>query len=140
MFKVKDLNDSIRVNMMFGGDEKDINAASRKGHMEKQKLTEAFEKMEAEKYSSLGYSTISQMVVGLNPEVSKVGAEFRMRGNNSLYGNNAALIVLNGGISSMSSIELIPVDEIKKIKVLKGPSAAIYGSRGANGVVVITTK
>ncbi len=140
LIKVKDLNESINANLTFGGDEKDINAAVRKGHMDKQELTEAFEKMEAEKYSSLGYITIPQMVVGLHPEVSKVGDEFRMRGFTSLYGSNAALIVLNGGITIMGSIETIAVDEVKSIKILKGPAAAIYGSRGANGVVVIKTK
>ena len=139
-YKVKNLDAPIHVIMTFGGSEKDIKDAARAGHMEKEKLTLAFEKMEQEKWRSMGYTTIPQMVVGLNPTVSYVNGEFRMRGDSSLNGSNAALVVLNGGISSMSTIESIPVEEVKKIKVLKGPAGSIYGSQGANGVVQITTK
>ena len=63
-----------------------------------------------------------------------------IRGENSLNSSNGALIVINGIQSSMSQlIELSPLI-VKSVDVLKGSSASIYGSRGANGVVIVTTK
>lgn len=72
---------------------------------------------------------------------SKPGAamQIRVRGTRSLTGNNDPLIVLDGIPFAGSISDINPVD-IKSIDVLKDASAtAIYGSRGANGVVLVTT-
>ncbi len=89
-----------------------------------------------------------------------------LRGENNLTGDNEALIVIDGIIASSSSRrtastgggaygtggDIMPVDfgsglgdinpdDIESVTVLKGPAAsALYGQRGANGAVVITTK
>ncbi|OHX64646.1 SusC/RagA family TonB-linked outer membrane protein [Flammeovirga pacifica] len=64
----------------------------------------------------------------------------RIRGANSVVGGNAPLIVLDGFQSGMSLNQINPND-IASIEVLKDASAtAIYGSKGANGVILITTK
>lgn len=79
-----------------------------------------------------------------------------IRGNSSLAGNNQPLYVIDGipmdnqnhgsagrwgGIDRGDGIGNINPDDIKNISVLKGPNAsALYGQRGANGVVLITTK
>ena len=80
-----------------------------------------------------------------------------IRGANSLTGSTAPRIVLDGfplfdvststggGIdgydTGMSSLSMINPDDIASIEVLKDASAtAIYGNRGANGVILITTK
>lgn len=75
---------------------------------------------------------------------SRPGGEprIRVRGNRSLGGNaaNEPLIVLDG-IPYLGSINSINQGDIQSIDVLKDASAtAIYGSRGANGVILITTK
>lgn len=63
-----------------------------------------------------------------------------VRGQNSITGGNSPLIVLDGIIFSGSWNEINPED-ISTIDVLKDASAAaIYGSRSANGVIIITTK
>jgi TonB-dependent SusC/RagA subfamily outer membrane receptor len=49
-----------------------------------------------------------------------------------------ALFVVNG--TPVNSIDNIRPQEVKSIDVLKGPDASIYGSRGANGVILITLK
>ena len=83
-------------------------------------------------------------------------------GNRSIQGNNNALIVVdgvavdnstiqrqvrndagddNGGQSGSDGMSSINPDDIESINVLKGAAgAALYGSRAANGVVLITTK
>lgn len=63
----------------------------------------------------------------------------RIRGTNSIRGDNEPLYVIDGFPTENS--RLINNSDIESIEVLKDASAtAIYGSRGANGVVIITTK
>lgn len=65
--------------------------------------------------------------------------QIRIRGSRSLTATNDPLIVLDG-IPFVGSINEINNDDIKSIDILKDASAtAIYGSRGANGVIMITT-
>ncbi|MBX3242082.1 MAG: SusC/RagA family TonB-linked outer membrane protein [Chitinophagaceae bacterium] len=92
---------------------------------------------------------------GLNNASSRIV----IRGNNSVTGNNQPLIVVDGAIIdnkpvAQSNIEVtdgmrdwgnylsyMNMDNIESISVLKGPNAAaLYGARGANGVILITSK
>ncbi|MFY0651706.1 MAG: TonB-dependent receptor [Cyclobacteriaceae bacterium] len=67
------------------------------------------------------------------------GFKIRIRGANSISGNNNPLYVIDGLV--VGDINSINVNDIESMEVLKDASAtAIYGSRGANGVVLITTK
>lgn len=64
-----------------------------------------------------------------------------VRGGNSITGSNAPLYVINGIPLEDFDPSTINPSDIKSFNVLKDASAtAIYGSRGANGVIVITTK
>ncbi|WMI67747.1 TonB-dependent receptor [Mangrovimonas sp. YM274] len=66
--------------------------------------------------------------------------QIRIRGVRSLSGNNDPLIVLNG-IPFSGGLSDINPNDIASLDILKDASAtAIYGSRGANGVILITTK
>lgn len=69
-------------------------------------------------------------------------ATVRIRGNSSINGSNAPLIVVNGfPMGDAGSLTSINPSDIASIEVLKDASAsAIYGSRGANGVILVTTK
>jgi TonB-linked SusC/RagA family outer membrane protein len=63
----------------------------------------------------------------------------RVRGTTSLNGSNSPLYVVDG--VPMTDIDYLSADDIDDIQVLKdASSAAIYGSRAANGVVIISTK
>jgi len=65
----------------------------------------------------------------------------RVRGNRSLNATNAPLYVVDGVVLSAGGIETLNPRDIESINVLKDASAtAIYGSRGANGVILVTTK
>lgn len=67
------------------------------------------------------------------------GFKIRIRGANSISGSNSPLYVVDGLV--VGDINSINVNDIASMEVLKDASAtAIYGSRGANGVVLITTK
>ena len=68
------------------------------------------------------------------------GGQIRIRGERSLSGNNNPLIVVDGMVYGGSVNDINP-DNIASLDILKDASAtAIYGSRGSNGVIIITTK
>lgn len=65
----------------------------------------------------------------------------RIRGITSLQGGNDPLVVVDGIQGNMDLLNQVPPSEIASVDVLKDASAtAIYGSRGAPGVIIITTK
>lgn len=67
------------------------------------------------------------------------GSSIRLRGGTSLTASNSPLIVVDG-VAGVD-IDIVQPNDIKSVDVLKDASAtAIYGSRGANGVIIITTK
>jgi TonB-linked SusC/RagA family outer membrane protein len=66
-------------------------------------------------------------------------SQIRIRGTRSLTASNDPLIIVDG-IPFGGKLNDIPSDDIKSVDILKDASAtAIYGSRGANGVILITT-
>jgi TonB-linked SusC/RagA family outer membrane protein len=69
------------------------------------------------------------------------GVSIRIRGGNSIQGGNEPLYVIDGYPIMNESGPTISPNDIESIEILKDASAtAIYGSRGANGVVIITTR
>lgn len=108
-------------------------------------------------------NSLAGKVAGVNVTGSAAGpaasSNITIRGASSLMGNNQPLFIVNGmpitndlytfdnGLNGSSSIDfgnaaqLINADDIENISVLKGPAAAaLYGSRAANGVILIETK
>lgn len=67
------------------------------------------------------------------------GSGIRIRGSNTLN-NSSALIVIDGIPQRAGGLDRLNPNDIEKISVLKDASAAIYGARAANGVILITTK
>lgn len=69
------------------------------------------------------------------------GVKIRIRGANSVNASNDPLYVVDGIALSSNGLSDINVNDIESMEVLKDASAtAVYGSRGANGVILITTK
>ncbi|PZR22950.1 MAG: SusC/RagA family TonB-linked outer membrane protein [Citrobacter freundii] len=67
------------------------------------------------------------------------GSSFTIRGL-ATTGNNDVLIVVDGVPGQVGGLERLNPNDIESISVLKDASAAIYGSRAANGVILVTTK
>jgi len=73
---------------------------------------------------------------GVNPST-----QILLRGLRSISGNNEALIVIDGSIASTGAFDALNANDIESINILKGASAAaLYGSRAANGAVIVVTK
>jgi TonB-linked SusC/RagA family outer membrane protein len=133
------------------------------GAQSKRNLASSSVKVSAKDFKNAIVNTVDQALQGRAAGVQVVttsgepGAQavVRIRGNNSLSGNNEPLYVVDGfpmppyseastnfdGSYSLNGLYGINPNDIENIEVLKDAAAtAIYGSRGANGVVLITTK
>lgn len=77
-----------------------------------------------------------------NSGVPGAAATIRIRGNSSINGNNNPLYVIDGFIAGTGfNLNNLAVSDIKSVEVLKDATAlSIYGTRGASGVILITTK
>ena len=116
------------------------------GSSKKQAVTGAVSKANLEAYREVPVNNVLETVKGIVPGLNVGGtnsagqvAGLSVRGQNST-GGNSPLIVLDGAIYG-GSIGDISSDDIESLTVLKDASAAaVYGSRSANGVILIETK
>ena len=118
------------------------------GLVKKSDLTGSVGKVKSEDIQKMPVSSVEQALQGkvsgmqitTNSGAPGGGATVRIRGGNSISSGNEPLYVIDGIIDAGNLNSLNPAD-IASIEVLKDASStAIYGSRGANGVVIITTK
>jgi TonB-dependent SusC/RagA subfamily outer membrane receptor len=77
---------------------------------------------------------------GRVPGVNVSGDKVIIRGINTIMGSTEPLLLIDDVPVMFDAIYNIPVEDIDRIEILKGPSLAMYGSRGANGVIAIYTK
>ncbi len=117
------------------------------GTVKRRDLTGAVASVSGEKLAANPVSSVAQALQGQLPGVSvtsqdgRPGASMaiRVRGGGSITQSNDPLFIVDG--VQVSGIDDIPADNIESIDVLKdAASTAIYGARGANGVILITTK
>jgi len=83
------------------------------------------------------YQTVYEMIKAEVPGAIVQGNNIVIRGIATINSSTAPLVFVNGSEVSSGDIQVEP-SQVKSINVLKGPEAAIYGSRGANGVILIT--
>lgn len=118
------------------------------GSQDKRDVTTAVNSASGEKMRSNSPRTVADMLVGRFPGVevrqqSNGSASIRIRGTRSFRSSEEPLIVVDG-IPQMSGgqalMDLSPRD-VESIEVLKDAAAAsVFGSRGANGVILISTR
>lgn len=87
------------------------------------------------KVAGLMVSTVN----GSDPTKDDGGVQIMLRGVSNLTGNQEPLVVIDG--IAGASLSMIAAEDVESIDVLKdGSAAAIYGTRGNNGVIIVTTK
>jgi TonB-dependent SusC/RagA subfamily outer membrane receptor len=86
------------------------------------------------------YSNVYDLIHARFPGVQVKNGEIIIRGTQSFTGSNSALIILNNMPVDNTVLSGIRPKEIKSIDIMRDGGAAVYGSRGANGVVIIETK
>jgi len=131
------------------------------GSVKKSDLTGSVASIKSEDFVNTAISSIDQglqgkvagMVVSMSSGQPGAPSSIRIRGTSSINGNNEPLYVIDGvfvvpetNVGAVTGPSLNPLasinpSDIESIEVLKDASAtAIYGTRGANGVILVTTK
>ena len=117
------------------------------GEQRKSDLTGSMSTIPGDAFATAPVASPYEAIAGRAPGVqvqttnAEPGSELRIRvrGGNSLEGNNAPLVVVDGVIGA--DLALINTGDIESFNILKDASAtAIYGARAANGVILVTTK
>jgi len=108
------------------------------GTINKKDLSSGSNQIDATEDRFSSYTNIYDMIRGEIPGVQVTGNKIVIRGINSINASSDPLFVVDGIV--VSSIDNINPRQVKTINVLKGSDAAIYGSRGANGVILIDQK
>ena len=139
--------DNVRVNLKEDGHVVNEVVVIGYGTQRREAVTGSVANIGGEKLNQVAATNAAQALQGrvagvlMTQTSSKPGAEMqiRIRGQRSLTASNDPLIVLDG-IPFMGQLSDINPTDIKSMDILKDASAtAIYGSRGANGVIIITT-
>lgn len=120
------------------------------GEVKKSDLTGSVATVKGDNLNRTVSSSVDQLLQGKAAGVQVItssgepgaGATIRIRGLSSFNGSNSPLMVVDGfPWGDAGNLKQINPEDIESIEVLKDASAsAIYGSRGANGVILITTK
>lgn len=119
------------------------------GTQKKSHLTGAISKVKNETLDQIGVARVDDALVGQVSGVNIQATEgeagsaptIRIRGTGSINGNSGPLIVVDGVPVDEDFLGSLDMNNIESFEILKdAASSAIYGSRGGNGVVLITTK
>lgn len=115
------------------------------GTMKRSTLTGASASVKSEKINAFPVANIADAIQGkaagilISPaKMSGESSTIRIRGQRSLNANSDPLVIIDGMAGSLNDISS---GDIEGIEILKdGASASVYGSRAANGVILVTTK
>jgi TonB-dependent starch-binding outer membrane protein SusC len=117
------------------------------GTQKKKEITSAITSVTAEQFNKGNVNDVAQLLQGKVAGLSiarpggnpNAGFEIRLRGLSTIGAGTSPLVVVDGQIGA--DLNSIDPNDIKSIDVLKdGSSAAIYGTRGSAGVLIVTTK
>lgn len=120
------------------------------GTQSKARVTGSIASLKKEQIKDMPVTSFEQAIAGQMPGVQVMqqsgtpgsGSSIKVRGASSITAGTNPLIVIDGfPMTTSNTATLLNPEDIESIEVLKdASSAAIYGSRGANGVIVVTTK
>ena len=127
--------DSLRVELVFAYDQEKLDLAIGYGYIRQEDRTQAVSQLK-KRLGFCSYHDIYDIFRGRFAGVSVVGSEIYIHGRGSVMAENGAMILINGAPYSGDLSSISPCD-ISRITILKDGSTSIYGSRGANGVVMI---
>lgn len=139
--KVNSETDSVKINLVFVDTKKNRELAVNSGYITETNLNYAVANLAEQNNDYCKFSDINALLRsegGSSITISNSGRITIRGGNTSFSGADEALIVVDG--QPTTNIEWIRPCIVKSVSILKGSEGAIYGSRGGNGVVVITTK
>lgn len=145
--KVKEDIRMIFVNLELKKGENNLEQAERYvdvgyGHVSSKDLLYSVSHASTKDIDYSKYDDILDAIQGQFPGVTVENGVVVVRGTKTLNGvqGNAALVVVDGVISNYYELQNMSPLDVSSINVMKDGSSSVYGSRGANGVVLVTTK
>ncbi len=126
----------VAVNLRMKPGEKQREYAIGYGYISEKDRTTAISLMENDNKFSR-YSKMDDLLNSMGVQI--IGGQYVLRGTTSFQGSSSALIVVDDVIVDPSFLESLDPKEVNNINIIKDGSSAIYGSRGANGVILIET-
>lgn len=110
------------------------------GKVSEANRTNAVSGLDADDTEFTRYKDMYELIQANFSGVQIRNGEIMVRGAASFNSSSAALIVVDGVISDSDILRQIRPINVKSINIIKDGSTAVYGARGANGVVIIETK
>lgn len=146
------VNNQTNINISLAEDAAELDEVVVIGYgtQSRKKVTGAVAQVKADQFEDIPFSDVANSIAGRLPGVDIKQAtgspgsnpQINIRGISTITAGSGPLIVVDGlPLSENVSINAVNPNEIASVEVLKdAASAAIYGSRGSNGVILITTK
>ena len=128
------------INLKLKPGEKSREYAIGYGHVSDENKLNALSNLDHKDYDFSQYNSVMEIIKGRFAGVQVINNEIIIRGQSSVSMSNAALLIVDGVQVNETTLNSIPPVQIKSINIIKDGSAAIYGTRSANGVVIIETK
>jgi TonB-dependent starch-binding outer membrane protein SusC len=125
------------LKMLKGNNENENDETISDGYITENKKNSAtsVSKVNAQNPKYKSYQNIYDMLRGEVSGVKIIGTKIQIMGPSSFNGNDDPLFIVDG--VPVEKIDYISPGEVQSIEILKGASASIYGTRGANGVLLI---
>jgi len=138
--KINEKTKVVAINLVLKPGEKQRETAIGYGYVSSEDLTGAVTGINTDDETYSRYSDIYDLIRSNVVGAQVTNGEIILRGEKSFQGSSAALIVVDGVIVDGDYLNTLSPIEIKSIDAIKDGTSAIYGSRGANGVILIETK
>lgn len=139
--KLEEKTKFLAANIKLKSGEKAREYAIGYGYVKDADKLNAVSQMSSKDMNFSQYTSMHELIRGRFAGVQvQSNGDIVIRGVNSLNLSSAALIVVDGVPTDGSVLYSLVPSNVKSINIIKDGSSAIYGSRGANGVVVIETK
>ena len=138
--KVAGETDSLKINLVFIDTPNNRKLAIDLGYVTEVNLNYAVSNLEAENNDYCKYTDIFRLIEAEFGGITVENGQVLVRGGKTSFsaGSSYALIIVDGHPNQ--NIDWIRPCNVKSVNILKGSEGAIYGARGGNGVVVISTK
>jgi hypothetical protein len=140
--KVSGSDKNLRINLIIRNDEKNMKKVVKEGYISQEDLDYGVSNLWkwnnvftqfTDAYDAIKYAIPEATIINENGQRG-----VQLRGQKSIHGSNAALIVVNGVITGDANF--VTPGDIISIRKLEGGELALFGARAANGVISIETK
>ncbi len=139
--KITDDIQSLDINLIFDNTGRNYEIATEAGYLSKENLEYALTNLSEANNPYANFVNVFDAIKYALPETTLIvengNRAVQFRGAKSVYGSNAALMVVDGVI--VEDVSFINPPEIKSIAKLPPSQASLYGARAGNGVIVIET-